>query len=196
MSSLTFYIATSTDDLWLGYDHTSYPPSVGGTYGHTTNNTEVLARKRFVTPTYSSLNILLRWDTSSIPDDATIRDAQLIMSCTSKTDDEGRSIVGEWHNWSTPSSAEYAETPASDAFAAVPLANITLNQDNTFTLVNANASVNKTGYTGIRIGVTGGVPTGVNQVGFGAWDHTTRVEPRLSVTYTSASLPTSPCFSV
>lgn len=188
MITKQFLVGASADDLWGGYTHTVYPPSSVGTggFGTTNNNIEIIARKRFITPNYSSLNIYIRWDTTT-PGDVPVGSvpfaARIIMSCTSKADDNARAIEGEWFNWSSITSASYVDNVTPTAFTAVPVASITLNQNYTFNLMNPRQNINTAGYTGVRLMINGGEPAGVNQVGFASFDHTTRTEPLLEVDY-------------
>jgi hypothetical protein len=47
------------------------------------------------------------------------------------------------------------------------------------------SSVSKTSYTGLRLHVDGGQPSGSNSVVYATWDHATLPEPQLVVTYTT-----------
>lgn len=181
MPTDTFNIAASGDDGYAaGTGSASYPPA-SGTESNTSDNA-VAAWKRFDGSFYNVYAGLIRWDTSSIPNDAVIESVTLRIHVVSKANDDTRSFALEWYDSGTIGTEDYTSTVGTNAHAGTAIASITSGADNDFALINVS-NVNKTGYTGLRCHVSGGTPTGSNLVEFAALDHTTLVEPRLIVTY-------------
>lgn len=181
MSQSTFAVGVGTDDGQVFGSAASYPP----TFGLATNNgtTDSAAKNQTAGPTFAVRNFLVRFDTSALPDDAIIDAATLQLHVTAKNDNNARNLVGEWYagaNWPIDV-ADGAITPGSDAFT-LDITAVTAGQVNNIAL-SSPSNVNKSGYTGFRIGVDGGSPASTNDVTFSAYDHPTNQEPRLVVDY-------------
>ena len=73
-----------------------WPPT--GTPSPYTAGTVFTAGKRNAFGDYCVLVGLLRFDTSSLPDDAQIASATLRLYPTAKTDADGRSLIGSWYD--------------------------------------------------------------------------------------------------
>jgi hypothetical protein len=128
---------------------------------------------------------LLRFDTSAIPDGATVTAVTLRVQVTGKQNDDGRNLVGEWYgaaNWPIDA-VDYALGSSASALGGSPLAQIKVGSQNDFALTRLN-SLSKTGFTGLRLHLDGGQPAGDNYLQFGSFDHPARPEPQLVVTYT------------
>lgn len=182
MPTTNFSVAVSADDGSVS--------GIGNTYAPAASNTSIASINENVTKTFSSPNytvsdMLMRWDTSSIPDAATILDAKLRFVLSSKTDGaDNRNLNVEWYssaNWPIDLT-DYAALVGTTA-AVVDLAALTAGASNDITLTPAG-NVNKTGYTGLRLGLDGGAPTVINQLQIASFDHTTSTEPILVVTWT------------
>jgi glucose/arabinose dehydrogenase/PKD repeat protein len=184
--TLTFSVLASGDDGALevsGKVGSSYPPS--GTPTVDTTSTVLTVGRRRVANRYRVLAALIRFDTSAIPDGATITSATLRLRVTAKSDADNRNLVAEWYpgsNWPIDV-ADYSLTSSANALVGADITALTTGATNTFALVNA-ANVSKTGYSGLRLQVDGGQPAGDNQVQFASWDSTSLPEPQLVVTYT------------
>ena len=75
---------------------------------------------------YSVLAALLRFDTSSLPDGATITAATLKLHVTAKTDADNRSLVGEWYpssNWPIDA-ADYTLNSSANALTGADITQI------------------------------------------------------------------------
>jgi hypothetical protein len=129
---------------------------------------------------------LLRFDTSAIPDTATITSATLKVYVNTKVNQDSRNLVAEWYaasNWPIDT-ADYALDSTASALAPVDIGTIATSTFDAFALRNVG-SVSTTGYTGLRLHVDGGAPAGDNYVQFAAFDSTTGTpKPQLVVTYT------------
>jgi hypothetical protein len=126
----------------------------------------------------------VRFDTSAIPDTATVTSATLRLYVTAKANADGRNLVGEWYdaaNWPIDAS-DYTLNSSGSAFTGASIGQIRAGATNDFSL-GGLASVSKTGYTGLRLHVDGGQPTGDNYVQFASFE-STLPKPQLIVTYT------------
>lgn len=181
----TFNVAASADDGTAQRVENVYPPTAGASAAD--NDLAVRIDRTFSTPNYISRVGLIRWDTSSLPDDATIDSATLRLwaLASTKQNANDRSVEAEWYDAETITTADYSENSTADAHAGTTLASITQAADNDFALIGVS-NVSKTGFTGVRLHISGGVPSGSNTISFAAFDHTTFTEPRLIVDYTEA----------
>jgi hypothetical protein len=128
----------------------------------------------------------MRFDTSALPDDATITSAKLRLYVTAKTNFDSRNLVAEWYpssNWPIDSS-DYVLSAAGTALAGADMSSITTGATNDFSLTGLS-SIATTGYTGLRLLVDGGQPSGDNYVQIASFDNPTFPEPQLVVTYTT-----------
>jgi len=189
MPQTTIEIAATGDDgLVRRINSAVYPPNTSDQVF--TNLTDDFCSRELNGGTFWVAVGLLRFDTSAIPDDATITAAELKLYVTSKGDADNRGVTAEWYsasNWPIDA-ADYTATAAATAHAGVDITSITLNSDLTMALLNPATNINKTGYTGLRLHVSGGQPAGVNYVVWSAFDHATNIAPRLVVTYDTADL--------
>jgi hypothetical protein len=77
----------------VGNQPGGYPPT--GTPAANSTNTVFTAGRRLAFGQYRVITALVRFDTSSLPDNATITSAKLRLSVTGKADGDDRSLVGE-----------------------------------------------------------------------------------------------------
>ena len=134
-----------------------------------------------------------RWDTSSIPDADTVSAATLRMYLDTKQDTDNRNLQGDWHDFDVPTVGLGSEdwvhdAPTANAFAE-DITGLTDGANNTITLSNVAANISKTGFTGIRVGVSGGEPTGTNRFDIAMLEHATSDEAMLSVTHLPTFTP-------
>jgi hypothetical protein len=194
MADLTVSIGAQDQDGYSEKEgiHGSWPPA--GSTVTTTNNTGDFggtSRKASFNSTSINKNIvaLLRFDTSALPDSATITAAVLRLSITGKATGEGRALNVEYYDSGAGiSDDDYTVTIGTtaaqvasgtwQAWATSGTVDITLGSLTT---------INKTGITGFRIGMDGGAPpTGVDidtRLHFAEYGHATRAIPQLIVTY-------------
>lgn len=179
----TFTIAAGGDDGDVGPSRApSYPPSTAA--NPFTTGSVFTAGRRFVFGGFDVFDALLRFDTSAIPDSATITGATLRIYVNSKADADNRSLVAEWYdaaNWPIDA-GDYVLSPGTTAFGGGDITAIRTGATNDFAL-GALASVSKTGFTGLRLGVDGGQPSGDNYVQFSSYE-SAQPKAQLIVTYT------------
>lgn len=190
-ATVEFSILTGTDDASFGYSSTIYPPTTANTAigGNITTYTQ--AHRTLTGAAYETRSGLIRFDTSSIPDGATIISAVLeIIQSDTTTNTNGLSLRAEWYDWSGTygNPSDHSHLVAADAIADTPLTTFTtIGAKHTFTLLNPS-NVDKTGYTGLRFGLSqraaDAAPTGVNRFRFASVESGLYVEPLLRVNYT------------
>jgi glucose/arabinose dehydrogenase/PKD repeat protein len=191
-----FGITASADDGDLERGTAAYPPPPGPTTGGSTTDTLLGVRRSRVSDAYFPVSVaLLRFDTSAIPDTATITGASLVVRVAGKSTSDGRSLVAEWYaasNWPIGDD-DWTNTIASTALTGTSLSSLTVGQDATLPLTNLT-QVSRTGFTALRLGLDGAAqtPSGANDLFFASFDHPSLPEPRLVVTYTTGGAPTPP----
>ena len=182
-SSITSSVIASGDDGTVGQTGATYPPSGAGVPD--TVGSVVTVGRRLVHTGFGLWTGLVRFDTSAIPDSATVTGAILRVYVTGKADGDNRSLVGEWYsatNWPIDGS-DAAVSSSGSALAGADITQIATGASNDFSLAGLG-SISKIGLTGLRLSISGGQPTADNFVQFAAWDHATLPEAQLIVTYT------------
>lgn len=190
MPQSIFEVSTDWHDLFVVASGASYPP--GGAPVYSSTQTEIFGPTReFGAGTYQVKNGLLLWDTSSLPDDATVTAATLRLKFSWVANPDSRSFTADWFAWGASAAADYSLNGDAAGFAAgttahsgTSLGSITVNADNDFALTNLS-NISKTGNTYLRLHVSGGQPAGANQLTFYAQEHTTEPAARLIVDYTT-----------
>jgi glucose/arabinose dehydrogenase len=192
-TSATFIVGASGDDGDVHSRSAAYPPS--GTPVANTNGSFVTAGRRFVFGGYDGFTGLLRFDTSSLPDNAVVTSATLRVYVTAKADDDNRRLVAEWYpssNWPIDSS-DYSLSSTGSALPGADITQISTGTTNDFPLTGSG-SVSTTGFTGLRLGIDGGQPNGDNYVQIASSDNAALPKPQLLVTYaippSNTGLPT------
>jgi hypothetical protein len=98
MSQRTFDIATGADDAVIYANSATWPPPVSGTNA---GEPVSIARKGFpIFAGYDVANIVLRFDTSSLPDNAQITGASLRIWVTALANGDTRNLGADYHDWS------------------------------------------------------------------------------------------------
>ncbi|MBA2641348.1 MAG: hypothetical protein H0U82_00290 [Actinobacteria bacterium] len=184
MPTDTFSVLASGDDGRAGASDTVYPPEINLTSDAAGVNVNISKRETFAA--FRTDVGLIRFDTSTLPDAAVVSKATLRLNVISKVDNEARSIVAEWYassNWPIDTT-DYSSTVVTDAHAGTTIASIATGADQDFALQNLS-NISLTGYTGLRLHVTGGAPATdqINELIVALFDHATLAEPRLLVTY-------------
>jgi glycosidase len=181
----TFSIAAGTNDQQVLRSGINYPPSAGifSRFSRRVTGTTVEASKNYQgRGRYYVRNALLRWDTSSLPDDATIKKAVLGFSCTVRDSSDARNFVAEYWGWDGTSLTDWSGTPPTAPIFQAPIANITSGAWNSIAFSDLGG-ISKTGWTLIRCHISGGIPTGHNYVVISSFENTAP-EPQLIVEYT------------
>lgn len=188
MPTSTFNIVASVKDQYVSKENSGvYPPT--STLNRDISGTNlILWRHKSPGSAYYLSNILLAFDTSSLPDNASVSEAVLRMYLISRQDTDGLSVLLEWYAWDGTSATDYSASPASTAHAGTTLASLTTTSDNDFSLTSTT-NISKTGTTYLRMHMSqrpsDAAPTGQNELDFASYDHTTLAEPRLIVTYST-----------
>lgn len=165
------------------YQHTAWPPNPGTWFGDAA--TELWVAKSLAATIYSADITCLRWDTSSIPDNATITAALVQLYTISKVDSDNYSIVGDYYDFGgEPTVAgDWIETASPSIFSAADLSSVPTGVVNEVELTDLSG-ISKTGITGIRLTLSTGTPViGENNILFADAEDTVNQEPRLVVTY-------------
>lgn len=185
MAQLIFTIATGSDDASVVGVGVSWPPAFT-----TANATQtfVAPSNSFSSPNYTFDVTLLRWDTSSLPDNAIITSAVLRLYMT------GRSTVhagpytlkGEWYTFDgSAASNDYTTTVSNNAHVGTDMDFFTTPLSYDYALQNLT-NISLTGYTGIRLFMDGPQPTGDNYLSYDSFETAGGTpEPQLVVNYTT-----------
>jgi len=166
-------------------DPTPWPPAIGDCDGENTDGNNWIVRKNDNGSTFDVYIGMVRLDTSAIPDTATIISGTLDLFAELVDDDDTRSFNGEYYatgNWPITCASDWVLDVGSTAFNKT-LASITASAYTNYTLVSPNTNISKTGFTGFRMGISGGEPTiGNNQIRITSFDNGSD-EPTMTVTY-------------
>ena len=188
-SPATFTIEADADDGCGFYTHSSWPPTGGGFTSD--DGTELVVARVHSAGTYTLYNGFMRFDTSDIPDDATVLSARLFLDTVDKTTDEGINVAGDWYDFGgEPSVAGDMEVGSSgNAFISLDFSQ--WGDPTIIPLLNVE-NINLSGYTGIRLsnGTNTSTPTGSNYIAVASLEHSTGAPPRLEVTYTTGTVDT------
>lgn len=136
----------------------------------------------------------LRFDTSSIPDDATILSASLKLYCLNKGAPDGATFGADFYDFGGEPSveADWETVSSGNAVSSISPGSLTTGAVNTIPLTGLTG-LSKTGYTGIRIAPKeSGQPTGDNFIDFASREHATGAAPQLEVTYAVAGQHLAP----
>ncbi|MDQ4142143.1 MAG: hypothetical protein M3198_00100 [Actinomycetota bacterium] len=190
----TFRITATGDDGYLSaYGGYSYSPACDPNLGwHPTSPMVFVYKGRNSSGQFNVHNGFTKWDTSSLPDDAVIDAATLRLAVDDAESPEGRNLTADWYNWSRIECSDFSESAQTTALQGVPLNAIADSPNGTFAindfvLSGYGANVSRTGYTGLRLHVSGGQPTAENFIKFASLEATyPEINPpaQLVVTYT------------
>ena len=181
MPTDTFTIVDEAHDGYVQRTGATYPPT--GSFNVVTNGISVENSLK-AGPTYDVRVTLLRWDTSSIPDNAVITEAVLRTWTLGRQDDDGRNVTADWYDAGTIADDDWTSTAGTDAHAGTTLEHWSGDPgDRDISLINLE-NINKTGVTGLRLHIDGGEPTvGENWISFVSFGDDEATSARLVVTH-------------
>jgi hypothetical protein len=193
MTNHTFSVTASGDDGFADRESASAGewPVTGG-FTVTDVATTGLVRKVQFAAFSDCIVSLIRFDTSTISDNAVITGATLRLQTVAKGAATGRDIqVGYYASSNWPiDSADWsgADNPGSDA-GVFPISGFSVGVEANLALTNPQL-ISTTGYTGFRLSVSGAEPVlnDDHRVEWAAFDHATEPGPELIVT--TADAPT------
>lgn len=185
----TFGVSADFEDGDVERGDSSYPPRTHDATDGGTSNATMLVRRSKASPSYHPVRVaLLRFDTSALPDDATVVSAELRLYVTVRNDTDGRKLVAEWYPASAwpVGASDWALDDVSSAHSGTALGAITLGQQNAFPLQGL-AAIDRKGTTALRLHVSGSAtaPAGPNDLGVATVEHASLPAPLLTITYRS-----------
>lgn len=177
MPTSTFSIASDINDAYVYKSSGIYPPAASASL---TDAGSVIDIHRSWDVNYIISNGLLAWNTSSLPDDATVQSAILRVFIKFKSSANSRTITADWGPLAF-TATDYSETAQTGALSGVTITSLVSSATNDITLQNVS-NISKTATTYLRLHVSGGQPTGLNNVQIASFADTF-TEPQLIVTY-------------
>jgi len=192
MTQTTFTIAASGDDSRLRRTGATYPPTGGVAVLATGTDLDVW--KEWSGSQFDCRLQFLRFDTSAISDDQTITNVVLRIVTGVSANVDSRNLNIEWYQGTTWASEAVIDTDDWTDDVGTTAGAVSLDTASAasvaidFTLSNGEANINKTGFTGIRLGISGVEPVGANEYWGKSWDHATFAPPDLVVDYSPASI--------
>jgi hypothetical protein len=180
---MTFSVGEGGDDGDVTVEASGYPPS--GSAGVNAAGGYFTAGRRFAFGSYFVNVPSLRFDTSGLPDGATITSATLKVYVIKKVDGDNRNLMAEWYagsSWPIDAS-DYSLDSSGSALAGSDVTALSVGAVNSFGLSGVSA-VSTTGMTGLRLHLSGGQPAGDNYVQMAAFENA-KPEAQLVVTYTT-----------
>jgi len=180
-TTVDFYSPADEDDGYCTRYSSTYPPDTSNQACYTSGYLRLY--KQNDGSDYIVNSILLRFDTSSLPDNATITSATLYLQVytASAMNTGGRTADGEYYSFTSISNSDYSASVGTTAFS---ISSGNLYPDETISLSNLS-SISKTGYTGFRIGISGDAPSAYTGVHYDIYGQSQTYPPKLSVTYTT-----------
>lgn len=179
-----------TDTVWANISTGAYTDE-----SDLPGNVIYVAKYRTAGGDYFNENLYLRWDTSSLPDDATVTSANLLLFITDiiETSDDFEYAADFYDFGGEPSVAgDWELTSSGDAITVIDPDSLTSGAVNTIALTGLSG-ISLNGFTGIRLAPNDSSSPTVNGDAWlevAAFEHASQ-EPRLEVTYTvpSAGVP-------
>lgn len=189
MATATFICEPEDDGYVTGVD-TVYPPSAP-TGGDVTTE-PIPVNRSFDGANYMITNATLRWNVSPLPDDSEITSAVLRIFIVSVQNADARSVTADWKVPAGDVSFNWTPDVYNDALSGVPLSDLVADTSMNFDLTGIE-NIGKYEFTGLRLHISGGEPTGLNEVVIGATlptDGTPGFPPRARLIVTYDEKPT------
>lgn len=171
---------------------TVYPPDTTSTADCAPGTALITACRHNVgggTP-YYVCNGLMQWDTSSIPDTATVTAAYVKLYGVVRDNADGLSLTAGYYSTWPITSAAYTEGVETDAIGGVSLASLGTGAYQQIDLTSLTG-INLTGYTGLRFTISqraeDATPTGANQFRWADRGYGGSTYALLGVTYLDAT---------
>lgn len=188
MPTDTFDIAVAADDgagyksdsTWAGVPTGPFADEPG----------DVIYVVKYVPGNYYAENAFVRFDTSSIPDDATVTAAQLKIYLLALVSQFGTQFLeGDYYDFGgTPTvTADWILTVAASIFTPIQTTSLTTSAVNTIDLTDLTG-INLSGYTGIRLAISNVTVVNNSQeveLDFAGFGNATGSAAQLLVTYTT-----------
>lgn len=181
MPTQMFNIASTLDDATIYVDDTVYPPTAAPSFF--TSGTSMW--RTLSGGIYEVAIALLRWDTSSLPNDSSITGASLTFYPASPTTTDARSLTADWTAWSGVA-GDWTATAGTNAHAGTLISTFTNDVQATISLINAATNISLTSYTYLRTHISGGAPTGTNGMYMYETNNASLTPPQLTVSYNLA----------
>lgn len=188
MPTAAIPIAVAADDVMAVGTGPTHPPAYTN-HAPTTDTTLEASRNFEGGTTYVVRNALMRFDTSQIPDAATVTNAKLIGYLAAVDTDDARSISAEYYTWNSSSSDYNATGTLVGPQAFVFDISIFSPGHWRLPLLTPGTNINKSGYTSLRWSVPGAAPSGFNYFVFASSSNVTRSKPLLTALYSPAATP-------
>jgi hypothetical protein len=197
MPTDTFSIAAAADDgsgwkeaaTWAGVPGATF---VDGSAGF--DDTILGLQKQLIAgPMYRVNLAFLRFDTSTLPDDATVTAADLLLYVESFIANEATLFAADYYDFGgePPVDADWELSSSGDCIASFDLASGVATSVNTIPLTGFSG-ISVSGMTGIRIAPANSVAPTVQNYWLVASQEHAQQEPRLSVTYTTTPAEAGP----
>lgn len=152
MPVLNVYVSGSGDDGHITATSTNYP--LVPTQVDTTNGSVIVSKYNVGGTQYGNM-AMIRFNTSSLPSNAIVTSANLVIYVQSRSFSNYRNLLGAWASSSAwPIDVTDWTDPVGTTAFTESIANVTYNAY-AIPLTNAAANISKTGYTALKIGVSG-----------------------------------------
>ncbi|KMZ44225.1 MULTISPECIES: DNRLRE domain-containing protein [Bacillales] len=150
---------------WVRKGHsTYYPPDTTTTFSNQTSSAVSRSYDTDERFDYDVTLNLVNFDTSSLPDDAIINSATLVVVTQLLVSADDSNICVDWYNNFPIDASDYTLSYGSSAISAKKIRSLVKNANNSFVLNNPATNIRKNSTTGLRIYVDGGTPTSGNYV--------------------------------
>lgn len=187
MAQQTFTIAASADDDHAMVTGSTVYPVSGSAIHQTARVVATTERSKWSPTNYEVSNALFRWDTSALPDNATITAATFRAVIDTKSDSDGLSISAGWSSWDG-SASDFSATPLTSAHAGTSISSFpAAGTSFDLQLINFD-NVSSTGTTYLKLFcsqlASDAAPTGGNYIDIHTFDNTGAfTPPQIIVTY-------------